>query len=259
MLKLDKNKLWDGVYYLSEDKNQPFDDNLYIELRKKECRLYSDREIEVLPYRRVYNHLDYEWKVRAGTFEKLVNYFKAKRNLNILEIGCGNGWLSNGIAGNTDNYVVGVDLNKKELTQAARVFVQNEKLTFVFGNIFEDIFPPRSFDAAILASSVQYFPDLTELINRVFYFLRKKGEVHIIDSNFYRSGERYSAKSRTESYYENLGFPGMSRYYHHHTWDELSLLNYKIQNKVSFYLTRLMNILPKNDKIIFPWIKILKS
>ena len=251
--------LYSDYDYLSSKEKNTFDYKIYIELRKKEGRLYSDEQLKKLPYLKLGNQLDKEWKVRSKTFENLLKYFRRKIDLKVLEVGCGNGWLSNGISLNTNNYVVGLDLNEIELKQAAEVFIQNKKLVFAYGDIFENIFPPASFDAVIFASSVQYFQNLTELINRVFHFLKEKCEIHIIDSNFYTSAEINAAKKRTEKYYEDLGFPEMIKYYHHHLWEDLKDFNFSIQNQKSIFLTKIKNKVFKNKTIVFPWIKIVKS
>src|SRR6187549_447683 len=73
---------------------------LYIALREKEGRLVSDEELLQLPEVSLFHiHLK-EWRIRKKSCEHLINYVaKKNRPLKSLEIGCGNGWLSNQLAG----------------------------------------------------------------------------------------------------------------------------------------------------------------
>ncbi|HET6768518.1 MAG TPA: hypothetical protein VFH08_14000, partial [Chitinophagaceae bacterium] len=73
-----------------------------MQLRKKEQRLYTDGEVRNLPQVPV-THLHFkEWLVRKRSCDRLIKYLdKKNKRLHILEIGCGNGWLSAQLAKNT--------------------------------------------------------------------------------------------------------------------------------------------------------------
>jgi ubiquinone/menaquinone biosynthesis C-methylase UbiE len=259
MINLDSSKLINGVYYLSTQDNQPFNESLYISLRKKEGRLYSDEEVKYLPKVKSVHPLKKEWEIRSRTLQNLIKYFSNYEGLNILEIGCGNGWLSNGISVKTNNFLVGMDLNQIELTQAARVFNHNKNLKFVYGNIFENIFRDQIFDCLIFASSIQYFPDLRKLINRVFTVLKPNGEIHIVDSNFYHEKDLGEAKQRTENYYNKSGFPEMCTQYYHHRWNDLNKFDYKISGSHQKLFDKIKNFIPGTKSFSFPWVVIKNS
>ena len=73
--------------------------DLYIALRNAEKRMYSDEALKQLPEVEENNLHRTEWKMRRQTCNRLIEYVKKKsRPLNILEVGCGNGWLSNQLA-----------------------------------------------------------------------------------------------------------------------------------------------------------------
>jgi hypothetical protein len=93
------------------------------------------------------------------------------------------------------------------------------------------------------------------MINRLFFSLKDKGEVHIIDSPVYNRNELTGAKERTARYYISIGFPKMTKYYFHHTFDELEEFNYKILYNPKTPSVELKKLIGKKDSP-FPWIKV---
>ncbi len=94
-------------------------------------------------------------------------------------------------------------------------------VAFLAADIFQPPFLPASFNIIVVASVIQYFPDLPVLIRGLRKLLAKRGEVHIIDSTLYGEQELAAARERTEAYYAGLGFPQMAEQYFHHTRGEL--------------------------------------
>nr|MDQ3007726.1 class I SAM-dependent methyltransferase [Chloroflexota bacterium] len=95
---------------------------LYLRLREKEGRLYSDETVARLPVTSARHRLAAEWRARTKSASRLTRYLSARpRQLSILELGCGNGWLSN-LLSKAGHSVVAMDQNRFELKQAARVF-----------------------------------------------------------------------------------------------------------------------------------------
>lgn len=258
MYKSDASLKTDGIYFLSRPDNQVFDLDTYLKVRKREGRLYPDSIVKVLPSIECKHPLKKEWAVREKSFNELLRYFSKKKNQIILEVGCGNGWLGNGIASNSGNFVIGVDLNIIELKQAVRVFGNNEKLDFAYGNIFEDIFPFETFDLIIFPSSIQYFENVSELINRALYFIKPGSEIHIIDSYFYDDEEAVKAAERTKVYFEGMGYPQMIKNYHHHRWSELNDFDYEILNTRKLNYLKNIKFIKRFGNAVFPWIVIKK-
>jgi ubiquinone/menaquinone biosynthesis C-methylase UbiE len=200
----------------------------YSAVRKKENRIYSDSEVSRLP--EILSSHDYskEWKVRKRSAKRLIKYLKRKnRPLTILEIGCGNGWLSFQMSAIKYSEVIGVDINLEEVMQAKRVF-KKDNLNFVHGEFDQAMFEDLKFDCIVFAASIQYFRSLKEIINDCLNLLAKEGEIHILDTHFYATKEREHAVARTISYYSSMGFPGMAENYHHHTYNDLKTFRYKI-------------------------------
>jgi ubiquinone/menaquinone biosynthesis C-methylase UbiE len=190
--------------------------DLYLQVREREGRLYPDGLVARLPDIPDDHPLAEEWHWRAESSSRLLAYLAEKPGgLDILDLGCGNGWLSMKLSCLRASRVWGVDRNLLELHQAGRVFNKTNLLLFA-----ADItgLPVRrnAFDIIILASVIQYFPDLAALLKELLLLLKRSGEIHILDSPLYASQELSAARDRTRKYYEGLGFPEMAEYYYHH-------------------------------------------
>lgn len=206
------------IIYLTPFENI-FESN-YLAVRAKENRVYSDEIVATLPYVET-NHSQYqEWKLRQKTIQRFVGYLKQKSYKNVLDIGCGNGWFTNIIAQNIEGDIIGLDVNKEELEQGRRVFL-SPQLTFAYGDIFQAEFK-ETFDLIVLNASIQYFPDLKLLFQRLKSLLSNEGEIHILDSPFYSTQkESQAAQQRTIAYYTQLGYPEMGQFYFHHQLSDL--------------------------------------
>lgn len=231
--------------------------DLYLKVREKEGRLYSDDVVAKLPLFPKNHVLSDEWQARFRSAQRLRKYLSQKNaQLKILDLGCGNGWLSNFLT-QDNHFVFGIDQNLFELKQASRVFNENKKLFFLKADIFSAPFLKESFDIILVASAVQYFPDLTKLLKTLFHYLKPNGEIHILDSSFYTDNEIPQAIRRSEEYYSSLGFPEMSKYYFHHRISELQKFSPKWLYRPNLFSLRLKQILRKAISP-FPWVVIQK-
>jgi ubiquinone/menaquinone biosynthesis C-methylase UbiE len=248
-----------GVYYLTQHEVFENQEDAYIKLRTREGRVYSDEVVKSLPSVDRGHSLYQEWSIRRRSLKKLVDYLnKKEKPLRLLDVGCGNGWMSHHLARIPGCEVYGLDTNRVELEQGARVFKDPPCPVFLFGDLFEDIFKPECFDLVVLAGSVQYFPDLTSLLPRLFSLLRSQGEVHVLDSPFYNERTVGAAKERTRAYFENLGFPEMIPFYHHHVFSELVPFEPLLLYDPKCPLQRLLRKCVRRDLSPFPWIKVIK-
>ena len=190
--------------------------DLYLRLREKEGRIYSDDVVVSLPDVSVDHPLVNEWRARADSSARLTRYLMGcSRPLDILELGCGNGWLSHKLSRISDARVWGLDRGNRELTQATRLF-SGSNLIFLVADIFRAPFVRRSFDVIVLASVIQYFPDLHALIITLRSLLKLSGEIHLLDSPLYEEYELPAARERTRAYYASLGLSEMTEHYFHH-------------------------------------------
>jgi SAM-dependent methyltransferase len=204
-------------------------EQLYISVRAQEGRIYTDDQLRALPDIDA-DHKHYkEWAFRKKSWLRLRDYlaktFK-QRPLRILDIGCGNGWMTH-LLHQEGYHATGADLNLHELMQAENVFGCSETLRWVYADIFNAAFPSEKYDVILLAASCQYFPDLGKLVDRLSELLSLCGQVHLLDSMFYSGIESRNAKDRTMQYYSRLGHPQMSAGYFHHSRKTIRALGFK--------------------------------
>jgi len=249
--------LGQNLYIISSPEKYSGKEKIYFEVRRAEGRILTDKEVLKLPDTDKNNPHSEEWKIRRDSCRKLLNYISKKNpSPRILEIGCGNGWLSAQLAGINNSKVDSIDINSAELEQAARVF-NKENLTFYYRDISKDIITDSSYDIILLAASVQYFPSLPELLGNLLPLLKNKGEIHIIDSPFYTKNTLENARQRSYEYYAGKGFSAMADYYFHHSMNDLKGYNYSYLNRFPGY--RFVSLLNPKSYLYFPWIKICQQ
>ena len=227
-------------------------EQLYIDLRCRENRLYTDEEVAWLPDIADDHVHKKEWEIRKTSCNQLIKYLRhKKRLLKILEVGCGNGWLSYQLSQIADANVFGLDVNLVELQQAERVFNAIPNLYFIHGDL--NSVSAEKFDIIIFAASIQYFASVSGVIERALHLLNDEGEVHITDSHFYDEKDVEDARSRSSKYFHSKGFGRMDNFYFHHSLKELDGFKYAILHNPGSILNKFLK--KKNP---FHWICISK-
>jgi SAM-dependent methyltransferase len=232
--------------------------DLYLQVREKEGRLYPDEIVARLPEVPKDHPLRREWQARRASLDRLTGYVAGlSRACRILELGCGNGWLSGHLSALKGTQVLGLDRHSPELTQAARLF-NSGNLAFLAADIFEPPFQDAAFDLIVIASAIQYFDDLPALVRHLLDLLRLRGELHILDSPLYEENDLQAARERTQAYYAELGFPEMATRYFHHTHAELRPFAPRWHYRPETVAARFSRSLGKIDSP-FPWISIARQ
>lgn len=225
-------------------------EDIYFAVRKLERRVYTDDQLRTLPDIDPLHVHAAEWDIRKRSSRRLISYLRKKgRSLRILEVGCGNGWLSAKLAEIAGADVIGLDINQAEISQASRVFIK-DNLEFVYDVFNEDTFPDIKFDVIVFAASLQYFPSVKSVMGLALSLLYENGEVHIMDTHFYKSREIERANIRSRNYYNSLGFPEMTERYFHHSIEDLS----DMQHHILLNPNSIMRLLDKRGP--FHWITI---
>jgi len=193
----------------------------YVEARGREGRLLPDDIVRDLPSSGVRTPHAAEWAVRARSMRRVLRILKQYgRPLRILDVGCGNGWLSARLA-EAGHDVTGLDTNTLELEQAARVFA-HRSITWINGDPWSSELPAKAFDTILFAASFQYFPDPRTLFLRCRELLKEGGTILIVDTHIYPDDHAAAAaRARSNAHYSSIGTPDMASYYHHHTRQSL--------------------------------------
>jgi SAM-dependent methyltransferase len=250
--KLNSANLQNGIYILSQPKDNF--ESVYLKVREKEKRIFTDDELANLPFASAQNPHKEEWELRAKSYLRFVNYLKLKKDtLNILDIGCGNGWFCGQLSKSFKHSLYCLDVNLTEMIQGIRVFNQ-EQIKFIYADIFTVNFPLEACDLITINAAIQYFPDPKKLLNRLLILLADEGEIHIMDSPVYSEAGAIKAKQRTQDYYSSLGFPEMKEKYFHHTWNNFRAFNSKVLYNPRLPANRLKRIFRKDSP--FPWIRV---
>ena len=224
----------------------------YIQIRALESRLYTDEELLRLPeVAPDHPHFD-EWQWRKRSARRLVRYLGSRqRTLEILEVGCGNGWLTHELAEIPGVRVTGPDINFTELQQAARVFSDDPNLRFVHGDVRTGILGDRRYDIIVFAATIEHFPSIKKIVHMCLGLLKTGGEIHILDTPFCRPDQVKTEERRTLGYYTSFGYPEMAEYYYHHTLADLRSFHFVLLYNPKSMYSRLQRV-----KTPHPWIRI---
>lgn len=204
-----------SLKYWSDKVNNDFEES-YLALREKEKRMFSDEQVRKLPF--LENHpLEKEWQLRQKSTKKLLKTVQKTGLKYWWEIGCGNGWFSNQLSKLPNIKALGTDVNETELKQAARLFSSSD-LCFAYCQKAEDFPKEIVVDGIIFNACIQYFSEPQLFITSC----RKhfpNARVFILDSPIYKNEESAQlAAKRTQDYYQEMGHPELTSFYHHHTW-----------------------------------------
>lgn len=219
----------------------------YKSVRDKEGRWLDDNAAKQLPTVDRNDPTFNEWKKRAWMLNKFETYMSLASTLNVLDIGCGNGWMTNKISNHAEN-ITGVDIGAEELEQAARCF-GSESVQFVCTTDWS-LLPQASFDLIYFAGSFHYFEPDKNFWKSLYDLLTPDGEIHILETQFYAKEEVEAARKRSAEYFKKMN--ESIDYYKHLSWNILPE-NYEV-----LYQPGLGNKIFKN-RSPFPWIRIRKS
>lgn len=105
---------------------------------------------------------------------------------NVLDLGCGSGWLSRRISQRVpEGRVVGMDISDEMIRLARRNSIEHDNLLFVTGEVGEIPWEPNFFTHAISVESAYYWPDPASGIREIHRVLRPGGAAWIL-INYYR-------------------------------------------------------------------------
>ena len=105
---------------------------------------------------------------------------------NVLDIGCGSGWLSRLIAERVgEGRVVGIDVSDEMVRRARKASVEHGQVMFVLGSVEEIPWDNSFFTKAISVESAYYWPQPALGVRETFRVLREGGSAWVL-INYYR-------------------------------------------------------------------------
>jgi SAM-dependent methyltransferase len=186
----------------------------YQAIRRYEQRgAASANYYRALPYKDLSGRYRSDWRIRARSFDALVKNVLTRlqnsleRSLKILDLGAGNGWLSNRLAAQGDR-VVAVDLlvNEQDGLGAWKYY----ETSFIPVQAQFDNLPVMDdfADAVIFNASLHYSEDYARTLQEALRVLSNQGVVVIMDSPVYTdsaSGTKM-VEERKQEFLARYGF-----------------------------------------------------
>ena len=186
----------------------------YESVRRSEGRgSISSDYYRALPFKDLNGHHRADWRIRSRSFKALVNNVLTRvqnpleRSLKILDLGAGNGWLSNRLAAQGDR-VLAVDLLLNEQDGLGAWKHYEHPFTPVQAEFNHLPIMDRFADAVIFNASFHYSEDYANTMKEALRVLARDGRIVIMDSPVYRrrdAGEKMVAE-REEQFKRKYGF-----------------------------------------------------
>jgi arsenite methyltransferase len=105
---------------------------------------------------------------------------------NVLDVGCGSGWLSRRIGKLVpEGRVVGMDVSDEMIRVARRTSLDHDNILFITGEVGQIPWEPNFFTHAISVESSYYWPNPAAGVKEIHRVLRPEGRAWIL-INYYR-------------------------------------------------------------------------
>ena len=116
----------------------------------------------------------------------VLDRMRLKPDDNVLDVGCGTGWLSSLLAELVpEGRVVGIDISDEMIRHARRKNVDRDNVMSVIGEAEQIPWDAAFFDHAVSVESAYYWPDPLRALKEIFRVLREGGSAWIA-INYYR-------------------------------------------------------------------------
>ncbi|HEX9385861.1 MAG TPA: class I SAM-dependent methyltransferase [Anaerolineales bacterium] len=167
----------------------------YESIRRAEGRgSTSANYYRALPFKDLNGQHSGDWAIRARSYRVLVNNVLTRlqdpleRGLKVIDLGAGNGWLSNRLSAQGDR-IIAVDLSVNEQDGLGAWKYYEHPFTPVQAEFNHLPVMDRFADAVIFNASFHYSEDYAETLREALRVLSPKGLIVIMDSPVYRRDE----------------------------------------------------------------------
>lgn len=178
----------------------------YETIRRFEGRFSADAAYyRALPFQDLSGRFSRDWRIRAASFRALTGVLPAHSV--VLDLGAGNGWLSNRLSANGHEvYAVDLLTNPDDGLGAWRNY--ETEFTPVQAEFLFLPFPRYSVDAVVFNASLHYAEGYEQALAEALRVLRMDGQLIIMDTPVYHDGEsgRKMLAERREQFLSRYGF-----------------------------------------------------
>jgi arsenite methyltransferase len=116
----------------------------------------------------------------------LLDRLRLEPDDNVLDLGCGTGWLARLLAEQVpEGRVVGMDISDEMIRRARQNYVELDNAMFVVGEAGEIPWDANFFTRAVSVESAYYWPDPHPGLREIFRVLREGGSAWML-INYYR-------------------------------------------------------------------------
>ena len=109
---------------------------------------------------------------------KLLETLQLSADERVLDLGCGNGCITEYLQGLSGAFFHGVDISAEAIGQA-QSRKRNERLTFSVGNMNRLDFEPQSFDCAVSIDTLYYVENTEETLKQIVSIVKPEGRIGI--------------------------------------------------------------------------------
>lgn len=110
--------------------------------------------------------------------ERLLQMLNLNENSRLLDLGCGNGYITEYIQEYADSFVTGVDLSPVAIESAInRTRMKSDKLKFLTADMMNLQYNPNSFDSIILIDTHYFIDDFEVLIDKLIELVVSGGHI----------------------------------------------------------------------------------
>jgi SAM-dependent methyltransferase len=209
----------------------------YEAVRRFEGRGSADESYyRTLPY-----HGTSDWKIRSASFDTFVEQVlapieKTGKHLRIVDMGAGNGWLSNRLS-SRGHEVAAVDLTINDFDGLGCHRFYDSTFTSVQAEFDHLPFPDRSVDMILFNASLHYSVNYEQTLLEALRALDVDGNLIVLDSPVYQDAGSGSSmvREREEQFTKRYGFPSNSLQSENYlTYSRLQALANKLNLKWNF-------------------------
>ena len=169
----------------------------YARIRSAEGRGSTDEAYyRALPFTSANAPHAEQWKIRAATYRYFARHILPAKPSRILDLGAGNGWLSNRLA-ERGHQPVAIDIFRDHRDGLDAAHHYANKFPVIEGEFDHLPVPSGQFDLAVFNASFHYSADYARTLREARRCLRGDGRVVILDSPVYKM-EVHGEAMRTE-------------------------------------------------------------